>query len=298
MSDATAMPSPLAALAMTLDDEAAAGAIGPPPLLVRAEGPVGDHELAVRPLEAHPCDLLLGFAAPPTWTILGVVVEGWAAPADDRSGELADCRPSLAPDRRRVRTTHLVASDGTEAGVMSAAGDEPVVMGAAEGLVPDVLRRCFGLATPSPEVSVAAHFSVHWLAQVRHHLLDEHRRPTWPALQRLHPAVQLLRTDPRHRHAGLPSAARALHTVCPWDKLRWLVIEGSWLGTGVDPTVAAWMDEGAFARHVLASQPSAGEVAAEVMPMLSPSVARRVRAALRSWEVPLAEHRAGAGDAA
>ncbi|HUF34159.1 MAG TPA: hypothetical protein VMN58_13220 [Acidimicrobiales bacterium] len=293
MSDAPAPPSALAALAMTLDDEAATGGIGPPPLLVRAEGPVGDHELAVRPLEAHPGELLLGFAAPPTWTILGVVVEGWAASVDTRPGGLAGCRPSLAPDRRRVRTTHLVASDGTEAGVVSVVGDEPVVVGAAEGLVPDVLRRCFGLATPTPEVSVAAHFSVHWLAQVRHHLLVQHGRATWGALQRLHPAVQLLQTDPKHRHADLSSAAQALHTVCPWDKLRWLVIERSWLGTGVDPTVAAWMDEGAFARHVLTSQPSVGDVATEVMPMLSPSLARRVRAALRSWEVLPAARQAG-----
>jgi len=139
------------------------------------------------------------------------------------------------------------------------------------------------LATPAPTIGVAAHFGAFWLAEIAYYVRFTSRRATWRELQRLHPAVRLLETDPDCRNVGIEPAAQAFHRVCGWEELRWQVVCGNWLGSGIDPSVAAWMDEGAFARHVLIGRAPASVLLAEVTPYLSASVARRLRAALRSW---------------
>jgi hypothetical protein len=70
-------------------------------VLVRAEGDLGVAEplVAVRSLDDHPRRHLLGFVAPPEWTALGVVVEGWAT-----GGLLAEIDHLLSPGvARKVR---------------------------------------------------------------------------------------------------------------------------------------------------------------------------------------------------
>jgi hypothetical protein len=95
----------------------------------------GIKELAVG---QHPLDELVGFTAPDQWAALGIVCHGWAT-------QLLGTRPSLASDRVRVRSVHVVARDGTEVGGLRMSGGELELQDAVVGAVPDALRRCLGL---------------------------------------------------------------------------------------------------------------------------------------------------------
>ncbi len=101
------------------------------------------------------------------------------------------------------------------------------------------------------------------------------------------------------RNVSLDEAARAFHKVCGWGPLRWHVITRGWLGTDLTPEIAVWMDEGSFARHLLSRQPPVTALLADITPLVSGSVARRIRRALRSWDVlPMEAGRPRTGDAA
>jgi hypothetical protein len=62
---------------------------------------------------------------------------------------------------------------------------------------------------------------------------------------------------------------------------------GDWPVDGVPAAVAAWLDDGAFSRWVLGELPRLDQLAAAACEVVPPSVARRVRAVLSTWELPI-----------
>lgn len=104
-------------------------------VVARPDGP----DVAVLPLNGlAPADVLLGAAAPPEWSVLGVASGGWATHLD---------RP-----RRRVRAVvvTLVVRDGRVVGRVQY-GDRVITEPPASGLTLDCLQRALGLPTAPPD---------------------------------------------------------------------------------------------------------------------------------------------------
>jgi hypothetical protein len=181
-------------------------------------------EVAIRSLDGeHPFEALLGFVAPDDWEVFGVIAPGWAT----YYGE-----PTRG-ERRRVRVIHLASRVGDEASVLRFAGEtEPQTMNeeASPGRVADCIRRALDLPTPpAAEESLLAF----WMDRVLQKLAE-----------RTHPSFS----------GGLLDVGDVDAFVAPrpasWSDERWRVVEsgGSIL---MDGSVAAWMDDGMFARYVL-----------------------------------------------
>lgn len=83
--------------------------------LVRVDHLGGDSlELGLLDLDDHPATYLLGFTAPPSWRVLGVVCTGFAGPMAAPGEE--QVRPSAHPDAIRVRVVSLMARSGAQIG--------------------------------------------------------------------------------------------------------------------------------------------------------------------------------------
>lgn len=230
----------------------------------------------------HPLNHLLGFVAPEEWTAMGLISFGWMAHGDIND---PDCqRPSLAPDRRRVRCTHLVGRDGSASSTV-AAEDGFTMDEMPVGRVPDSLRRCLGVSTAPPPESTIAYWSRYWLAAVSEQVWGTERAFSWAQIARMHPAMIPARLlDQRSKVGDLPARAEDLATETTWSALRWEAVCAKQVyGFDEGSDMAAWMDDGMFARWVLAELPAASLVK-RLEARLEPSVLRRVRGALREWD--------------
>ncbi len=115
---------------------------GSPSLLIGIgcrDEPGAEVELAVKEIDEHPAEALMGFTAPGHWTAIGVSAEGWAFPYPEAtdghpSGNTADVV------RERVRTLVLVSRDGRAVGKVRWQDGRVVEEAPAEGLVLECLR--------------------------------------------------------------------------------------------------------------------------------------------------------------
>ena len=182
-------------------------------------------EIAVRSLDGdHPYDALLGFVAPDDWEILGVIAPGWGTYyAGPSKGE-----------RRRVRVVFVASRRGEEASLLRFAGDEePTIMTEAQapGRVADCVRRALDVATPAePDDSLLAL----WWDRVLQVLCA-----------RNHPSFGGTLVDV----AEMETIIGARPLSCADE--RWAVAQGGG-NVYMDGAVAAWMDDGMFARYMLA----------------------------------------------
>ncbi len=181
-------------------------------------------EVAVRSLDdQHPFDALLGFVAPHDWEVLGVIAPGWGTRIDTGV-------------RQRTRVIYVAGRDGEEASLIRFAGDDGAEIlrpnEPAVGRVADCVRRALDLPTaPEPDDSLLAL----WWDRVLKKLVE-----------RNHPSFRGEKLDPTDV-AAVIEAARPLS----WGEERWTVIanEGS---SQVSGSLAAWLDDGMFARLLLA----------------------------------------------
>jgi hypothetical protein len=223
----------------------------------------------------HPLDHLLGFVAPASWVAMGLVCYGWASPP-------AGGRPSEHPDRQRVRVVTLLDRSGDERSTATME-DGSVVDEPGSGTVADALRRCLGLPTPAPPVGSGELFAAMWLTSVA----ASDRRLTWAEAVMLHPAMQVLRSGGhRPQVEELVSCGRSLARAMPWGELRLRAAAGVRDGgVGVSADLAAWMDDGMFARWVLGGLPPFTPLLRRCRAVLAPEVLRRLRRTLRAWNL-------------
>jgi len=216
-------------------------------------------DLGTKPIDGHPLDTLLAFTAPAEWQAIGVSAEGWAASMD------SGVRPSQSKGRMRVRTTTLVARDGAVAAGVRKAGGELEQMGAGAGTVLDALKRAMGLPTAPPDVPFVA-----WVARMLLLLIigdgpRAHRRVPW----------WQLRTElDRHKDLAVEGS---------WGTLRGLAAKRENVVADLTPDVAAWMDEGMFARWVIGGMPSFDHLHEETRKACTPEAFTQVRRQLRAW---------------
>ena len=235
----------------------AVGALGadPPPQLVFSR--VGLDALSrpgdvrVMDLEgASPTTALLGFLAPPDVAVVGTAAGGWAVDEDAarRCG-----RPSASPDAVRVRMVVLLERTGRGGCLLRLAGGSPSELPLPDGMATDVLRRVLELPTPPPVESVVDHVAACWLHDIVTASRALGRRLTWPEAEVLRPAA-----------------------VSTWDELRWLVLTRDWDVPGLPFELAAWMDEGIFARWCCASVAPLSDLRSDARRRLVASAYRRV----------------------
>ncbi len=247
-------------------------------------------DLGFRPLDEgqHPMEVLLGFRAPKSWRGIGSVCFGWAAPGDvdAKRHVVSGGRPSRHPDRQRVRVTCLVGRDGVER-CTATMEDGSVIDEPGTGTVNDALRRCLDLATEPPPVPTTEVFAACWLEEIA-----AARRPlSWTEIADRHPSMRMLSgAGHRPQPEELIGAGRAMARAVDWKQLRLRVAAGAEIGVDIRPEVADWMDEGMFARWVLAGLVPLPHLLAMCAEHLDPPVLRRVRRTLRSWNLdpPLA----------
>jgi hypothetical protein len=145
-----------------------------------------------------------------------------------------------------VRVVTVVDRSGAERATVGME-DGTVLDDPGEGVVLDALRRALGLPTPPPPLPLAAFLDDLWLRE----LASSPRRLSWTEAAALRPAP-----------VGTWSVLRA----CGWP--------------GVDVDLAAWMDDGMFARWVAGTVPPRTELLEELAVRQTAAVARRVRLAL------------------
>jgi hypothetical protein len=224
--------------------------------------------------------VLTGFTAPVDWLAIGVSTGGNAYPVEEGRGAR----------RRRVRLVHLVTRLGTSASVLRLADEEPrVVVGCIDddtivGRVDDVCRRALGLPTP-PAGSTLEFWALMWLDSIASGTGGA--PSTWDEVAAHHLAVRVFaEAEPdlvAEASASLVRLGVLVASVHGWSELRAECVAGRWPMEGVPSAVARWLDDGAFSRWSTGSFPPRDELTAAACELLSPTLARRVRAVLREW---------------
>lgn len=240
-----------------------------PPALLRLDGAevacaVGGVALHVKPLDGHPAQVLAGFIAPPEWFGVGVLVTGWQ---HDLTGQR---------EKVRARITTIVCRDGSAVDAVRTDADGlRLTEGEAEGLVPDTLRRVLGMPTAPPAPGDLDEWMAKcWLQIVLKQSKRGKREPKlrWREVAALHPAIDTVGADP----ADLASVAPALATQMTWERFRQIHADD-----GDD--LAAWMDEGMFARWSVQGYPPVTELLRRAQRRLTPDAFGRVEATLATW---------------
>lgn len=258
----TPSPSPdrdaLLALA-TMAAEQLAGDSGGALLRVH-EAASGADCLAWLPLQgAHPLEALLGYVAPPEWWAIGVCAPGRAHSADGTDD---------------VTATLLVDRTGATASILQRGDDREVLPGRPDGVLADACRRALGLPTAPPPWSSLMLWTQAWLDRIVE--ADGARPPglpslSWAAVARLHPAS----TGPGDPVA-LALDAAALAEAWPWARLRAESGVADLAGARPSPALAQWMDDGMWARWLLAGLPGGTDLLAAVQDLLTAPMAEAV----------------------
>jgi len=294
-------PPPDLALAAHVDNAdatlAATGGHAPESALLRVSVADADPpgELAWFPIDPiHPLDLLLGFVAPVHWWAVGVSSCGRQHPISS-DGHVV--RSAGSP---RVRITVLIDRSGGAASLLRQGDERTALPGPPDGTVADACRRALGLETAPPPATTAGLWTRCWLDRVVDTLAPSRGArggaapPTWRDLTRLHPASSVAPTRWSGLDLGpdadaLADATRALADAWPWSRLRADPAVADVPGPLPDPRVVAWMDDGMWARWLLATFPALDDLVDAACSLLTPSLARATRQVVEAsigWAAP------------
>ncbi|HEY6698987.1 MAG TPA: hypothetical protein VIZ67_12215 [Acidimicrobiales bacterium] len=262
------------------------GARAPTSALLRVSAPDAhpSGELACYPIDPiHPLDLLLGFVAPVHWWALGVSGSGLQHPIGD------DGRVFRRADSPRVRVTVLIDRSGRGAGLLRRGTELTAMPGPPGGAVADACRRALGLGTAPPPRTTVMLWTLCWLDRVVDALAESGGAGgggagglTWRDLARLHPASSVTITQWSGLGLGpdadaLADATRALADAWPWARLRADPAAVDVPGPLPDARVIAWMDDGMWARWLLAAFPALDDLVDAACSLLAPNLARAAR---------------------
>jgi len=281
------LPEPaLAALVETADATIVGlGTRAPASAVLRVSAPHAHPpgELIWFPIDpVHPLDLLLGFTAPAHWSALGVSSSGLEHQLGD------DGRVVRSADPPRVRITVLIDRSGRGASLLRRGAGLTTLPGPLEGTVADACRRALGLDTAPPPPTTIGLWTRCWLDRVVDALASSGGAgggagpPTWRDVTRLHPASSAAATlGPGVGHrpdpGALADATRALADAWPWARLRADPGVVDVPGPLPNARVAAWMDDGMWARWLLAAFPALDDLVDAACSLLAPEAARAAR---------------------
>jgi len=285
----TELTESLPRLVEVLEASAEQSGWGNPPSLVRITASPSisiteGFDLGLKPVDdMSVVEALSGFVAPVDWLAIGVITEGNARHMVEHNAE-----------PRRVRCVHVVDRSGASASTLRLQGDDATMLDGQkpEGRIDDACRRALGLATAPPGATSAEVWAAIWLDRVLAMTAgaEPGARTKWTAVAELHPAVSMVVHDSEAnwQQKATDSIVRLgeiLAEVQSWSVLRAACAAGKWPVDHVTPAIADWLDDGAFSRWVLGGFPPLPARMQAVAATTPPSVARRVRAALRGWNL-------------
>ena len=247
----------LAAVARVVDE---ACVDDPGHVLVHLQEPRSEVSLGLKASDVglHPFEVLAGFTAPDDWWAFGIRVRGRAHHLDD-PGRVTE----------GIATTFLVDRDGAEAAVLRAGAVVTPLTGPAQGTVADLCRRVLGVATPAAPASTDHLWATLWLdAVLTEWARPEHRRAVSAdlgALTALHPATD---GEPIADLAAFTAVTSAHARRWTWSALRHSPEPLALPDGPLPPDVAAWMDDGFFARWTLGAYPSLTTLATDLRGLL------------------------------
>jgi hypothetical protein len=209
----------------------------------------------------HRSDPLVGFRAPPGWAGAGLVTSG-----------------PMVTVMLRTRGGQVVSFIG-EAGHPG-----PPILERPEGVVPDVLARVLGVATPAPRCTTATFVDLTWLERVVTARRPRPGRPrSWRWLADHHP---LRGTGPTPSPSELADRTRRYGEDRTWqsflERHRATPLPAAvWGPPGGEVLVLSeWFDEGSISRWVLRHLPPPDLLLGELLNSLSASLAHAVLDAL------------------
>lgn len=242
-------------------------------VLVHLADATDEHvDLGVRPLprDRHPFSEVAGFEAPSEWWAFGMRVRGRARHLDRPGGV-----------RWRTAVTYLLARDGAEVSLQRTGPRTEQIPGPAVGTIPDLCRRVLGLPTDPPPPTTALLWTCVWLDRVLDTFGQPERRreltSSWAAVAALHPAAE-------GAPGGVPSTVEALVEAAhqhaeanPWAELRQRSEPLPLPHGALPPDVAAWMDDGFFARWAIGAFPPLPTLADDLSALLGPDLGPQLR---------------------
>jgi hypothetical protein len=241
--------------------------------------PTSPDDFALRLVEDPPG--FLGWDAPPDCVAVGLVGTGRAQVGDSPTEGRVHLAPGLIAG---IRMCCLVTRCGDVVWRMMLPDGRSFEDAPQEGRLLDCLKRCFALPTPPPPVGTGHLLSVFWLGAI----IDEVRRIdrglTWREVSLLHPAARMATgsTPTGSGHPDVSVMIRVAASAWSWEALRVQAEKGSWAEDLVSPELAAWMDEGMFARWILGALPAPDELITRIRPRLPAATARRLAHAVRA----------------
>jgi hypothetical protein len=241
-------------------------------------------ELACYPVDPiHPLDLLLGFVAPVHWWALGVSSCGLQHSLGD------DGRVLRSNESPEVRITVLIDRSGRGTGLLRRGDELTAIPGPPDGTVADACRRALGVGTAPPPPTTVGLWTRCWLDRLVDTLAGSGGAggggpgpPTWHDVTRLHPASSVVTARWSRLGFGpdadaLADATRALADAWPWARLRADPAVVDVPGPLPDARVAAWMDDGMWARWLLAAYPALDDLVDAACSLLPPNLAKAAR---------------------
>lgn len=274
----------LATAEQSLDGGATTGALL---VSLRRGRPRGGVELSVLPLvdASHPAEVLAGFTAPKSWEAVGCVAAATAHHLDP---------PPHAVASQRVRFGFLLHRDGTSVASLSGRPQPPAHESCEppEGRLADVFRRVLGLPTPAAQQGHEAWWAMIWLDRVfAEAVLEPAHRLSWPEAVALHPfsgTGDEFGSAVDHHATTSPGRTFAVRIVeaastVTWSSIRSAVASGPDALAHVEPDLAAWLDEGSFARTVMEPYLPVPVLLSELAVLLPEGVHAEITAAVRAW---------------
>jgi hypothetical protein len=120
-----------------------------------------------------------------------------------------------------------------------------------------------------------------WLAAVAERVPRSRRPLSWSEVSALHPVAQVLAAELGNQdRTPSPGLLRLAGSAWSWEELRLQAESCCGPVTTFHAGLAGWMDEGMFARWLLADLPSPDELLATVGAAVTPSAARRLSQAV------------------
>ena len=249
----------------------------------------------------HLAEVLCGFDAPDDWDAIGVAARGRAVRLPERRSRGVAPRPGARSAQQDhadpygragsgrplaaapVVVVHLQARTGPSRSVVGPPGGPFEAMsGPPAGRLADLCRRCLGLATAPPAMSVLHWWAAQWLDRLAGEPGLESARHE-PDLVASFPGGAPF--GPSRDLAALEHHGRLLEASCPWPALRQAAAAGAIAVTGIDAGAADWMDDGMFARWAMTEAPSCRSGLAEVRERLEAGLADRLEHLLHRWDV-------------
>jgi hypothetical protein len=237
---------------------------------------------------------LVGFTAPPDCDAIVTIGHGWARSLEGTPFDTGppECVALLAPgERRRCRVVFLVTRAGELAGYLREGPNILIDEPPRVGRIPDYMRRAFGLATPPPEQPTDGLLAYMWLSNVRSTAEQSPVPLSWPAVMRLHPAIQVAIEGGLVIAPGqLVPALRTAADAWSWTFLAQQATASGWLADLLPAGAGGWMDEGILSRSLLSIFSTVDDLVDKVTPVIAPSAAKKLRTTLGQLGVLPARH--------